>query len=145
MEVREMLLLGPFTFFFHSFLISLQIERGLSVVTQKRVKEWRSGGRFEGHLNIDQHIIIHKHANFPAKSYRRYFHVLLVRCPLLKLLNRLDLLPLLLKGFGSEIPGSGFSGVSFRRSEFSWGRIFGSEFSGVNFPGSHFQERVFRE
>jgi hypothetical protein len=40
MEVREMLLLGPSSFFAHSFLLSLSIARGLSIVTQNRVKEW---------------------------------------------------------------------------------------------------------
>ncbi len=39
----------------------------------------------------------------------------------------------MLKEFKSEIPGSGFSGVSFRE------RVFGSESSGVSFPGVRFR------
>jgi hypothetical protein len=39
MEVREMLLLRPFTFSAR-LLSSLHIARGLYIVTQNRVKEW---------------------------------------------------------------------------------------------------------
>ncbi len=42
MEVKEMLVLGPFTFFSHSSLLSLHIVRRLSIVTQNKVKEWSS-------------------------------------------------------------------------------------------------------
>jgi hypothetical protein len=38
LEVREMILLGPSSFFAHSSRLSLHIARGLSIVTQNRVK-----------------------------------------------------------------------------------------------------------
>jgi hypothetical protein len=60
MEVKEMLLLGSFTFFAHSSLLSLHIARGLSIVTENRVKEWS----FEVHLNLVQHPNIYKLRQF---------------------------------------------------------------------------------
>ncbi len=52
-------------------------------------------------------------------------------------------------GLGLGVFSSGFSGVSFRMSEFSRGRMFGSEFTGVSFWelvfGSEFLGVSFRE
>jgi hypothetical protein len=45
--------------------------RGLSIVTQNRVKEWSY--RFEGHLNIDQHLKIYKYANFQLNHTDGFF------------------------------------------------------------------------
>jgi hypothetical protein len=72
MELREILLLAPLTFFAHSFSFSpissqfegwqclFQNSNIAYIVAQNRVKEWSY--RFEGHLSIVQHLKIHKYA-----------------------------------------------------------------------------------
>jgi hypothetical protein len=67
MEVREMLLLGPSSFLAHSSLLSSHCEGALY---------------FEVHLNLVQRLKIYVQVcQFLAKSYRRAFPMLLVRCP----------------------------------------------------------------
>ncbi len=59
-EVREMLLLGPssFSLTLFSWLLAL---RGGSLSDPKK---GQGVERFEGHLNIAQHLKMHKYANF---------------------------------------------------------------------------------
>jgi hypothetical protein len=56
----------------------LQVARGLSIVTQNRVKEWseRLWGQFK-HYSAPQNLY---KCQFSAKFYRRYFAMLLVQC-----------------------------------------------------------------